>query len=308
MRYQRTIHQTVTCSGIGLHTGEPVTLRLRPAAEDHGIVFIRTDLGPTVSIRASAKQVISSKLSTTVGCDGVSVQTIEHILAACAGLRVDNLVIEVDRPEIPILDGSAAPFVRLLQRAGIKGQSRLQPYLRLIRPIQMGRPGSGLALLPTPFPKITYAIDFSDRVVQSQKYQYHCTEDEFIREIAPARTFGFLKDVEQMRAAGFIKGGSLDNAVVIGEQGVLNPEGLRFPDECVRHKVLDLIGDLALAGAPIVAHIVASCSGHEMNVDLLHHLQSQSDAWIMVTPDEHPSFAVDARRRGFSPVPATLPL
>ncbi len=289
MRYQRTIEASISCSGVGLHTGQVTLIRLHSAPEDHGIRFIRTDLARPVAIRAIAEQVVGTTLSTSLGvnggADGASIQTVEHLLAACAGLRVDNLLIEVEGPEIPILDGSAAPFVALLQRAGIKKQSRLQPYLRLIRPLQIGEPGAGVTVLPAPFPTINYTISFPDAVVKQQQYLYHGTEDEFTRGIAPARTFGFVKDVERMRAHGLIKGASLENAVVVGEDGVVNPEGLRFPDEFVRHKVLDLIGDLALLGVPLVAQVAATCAGHAMNFELVRALRAQPDAWVTVTPE-----------------------
>jgi UDP-3-O-[3-hydroxymyristoyl] N-acetylglucosamine deacetylase len=307
MRYQRTIQQTVTCSGIGLHTGQAVTIRLHQAAEDHGIVFLRTDLARPVAIRAVADHVISTTLSTSLGRGGVTVQTVEHLLAACAGLRIDNLLVEVDGPEVPILDGSAAPFVALLREAGVKSQSRLQPYMRLIRPIQVGAQEHGVTLLPAPFPKISYSINFPDAVVKRQEYHYHGAEEEFVQQIAPARTFGFLKDVERMRAMGLIKGGSLENAIVIGEEGVMNPEGLRFPDEFVRHKVLDLIGDTALIGCSLVAHMVAASAGHAVNLDLVRHLLDQPDAWVMVAPEEQRWNSVEAAPLA-SPFAASLPL
>ena len=288
MRYQRTIRGGISCSGVGLHTGQTTTVRLHPAPEDHGIRFVRTDLPRPVTIRAIAEQVVGTTLSTSLGTDGAAIQTVEHLLAACAGLRVDNLLIEVEGPEVPILDGSAAPFAALLQQAGIKKQARLQPYLRLIRPLRIGEPGSGVTVMPAPFPRISYTIDFPDAVVKRQHYLYHWTEEEFIQGIAPARTFGFLKDVERMRAHGLIKGASLENAVVVGDTGVVNPEGLRFPDEFVRHKVLDMIGDLALLGLPLVAQIEASCAGHAMNAELVRALRAQPDAWIKVAPEASP--------------------
>jgi len=301
MRYQRTIKESVSCSGVGLHTGQMTTIRLYPAPEDHGIRFVRTDLSKPVTIRAIAEQVVGTTLSTSLGADGTSIHTVEHLLAACAGLRVDNLLIEVEGPEIPILDGSAAPFVALLQQAGIRKQTRLQPYLRLIRPLRIGEPGAGVTVLPAPFPKISYTIHFRDAVVKQQHYLYHWTEEEFMQGIAPARTFGFLKDVERMRAQGLIKGASLDNAVVVGDEGVVNPEGLRFPDEFVRHKVLDMIGDLALLGLPLVAQIDAACAGHAMNSELVRALRTQPDAWIKVAPEE-PS----RPRRAEQPAPLVL--
>lgn len=293
MRYQRTIDRSVTCSGIGLHTGQTATLRLHPAPEDHGLLFVRTDLKRSAPIRATAEQVVSTAFSTSLGREGAGVQTVEHLLAACAGLRIDNLLIEVDGPEIPILDGSAAPFVSLLQDAGIKPLGSLQPYLRLIRPLQIGTSGQGVTLRPAPFPTINYTIDFGDAVVRRQEYGYQWSEEAFVREIAPARTFGFFKDVERMRAMGLIKGASLQNAVVVGEQGVMNPEGLRFPDEFVRHKVLDLIGDLTLLGVPLVAQVIAACAGHTMNLDVVHHVLAHPEAWITVTPESEPKSAAD---------------
>lgn len=308
MRYQRTIKESVACSGVGLHTGEVTVIRLHSAPEDHGIRFIRTDLARPVVIRAVAEQVVGTMLSTSLGTEGASIQTVEHLLAACAGLRVDNLLIEVEGPEIPILDGSAAPFVALLQQAGIKKQSRLQPYLRLIRPLQVGEPDSGVTVLPAPFSKINYTINFPDAVVKRQHYLYHWTEEEFTKGIAPARTFGFVKDVERMRARGLIKGASLDNAVVVGDEGVVNPEGLRFPDEFVRHKVLDLIGDLALLGLPLVAHVEAACAGHAMNFEVVRALRAQPDAWVTVTPEPaNPRHAEQPVSLAFSG-PVSLPL
>ncbi len=307
MRYQQTIDHSVTCSGIGLHTGQSVTLRLHPAPEDHGMVFKRIDHRRSAPIRAAADQVVSTAFSTSLGQDGNTVQTVEHLLAACAGLRIDNLLIEVNGPEVPIMDGSAAPFVSLLQQAGIKRLERLQPYMRLIRPLQVGRPGRGMTLLPTPFPKISYAIDFPDAAVRRQHYLYQWTEEEFVREIAPARTFGFVKDVERMRAMGLIKGASLDNAVVVGDQGVMNPGGLRFADEFVRHKVLDLIGDLSLAGLPLVAHVIADCAGHTMNLEMVCQLMAQPDAWVTVTPEEQPEDRnVPASDHAPAPLPAAV--
>jgi UDP-3-O-[3-hydroxymyristoyl] N-acetylglucosamine deacetylase len=285
MRYQRTIDASISCSGVGLHTGQMTSIRLHPAPEDHGICFVRTDLRRPVVIRAIAEQVVGTTLSTSLGVDGESIQTVEHLLAACAGLRVDNLLVEVEGPEIPIMDGSAAPFVALLQEVGIRKQARLQSYLRLIRPLRIGQAGAGVTVVPAPFPAISYTIDFTDAVVKRQQHQYHWTEEEFMQGIAPARTFGFLKDVERMRAHGLIKGASLENAVVVGEEGVVNPEGLRFPDEFVRHKVLDLIGDLALLGLPLVAQVSAVCAGHAMNFEVVRALRAQPDAWIKVVPE-----------------------
>ena len=305
MRYQRTIERSVDCSGIGLHTGAQVVMRLHPAPEGHGIVFIRTDLKHAAPIRATAAHVASTMLSTSLGREDASVQTVEHLLAACAGLRVDNLLVEVDGPEVPILDGSAAPFAALLQQAGLLCQNRLQPYLRLIRPLQIGRPGQGVALRPAPFPSIRYTINFADAVVGRQQYLYQWAEEEFLREIAPARTFGFVKDVERMRAMGLIKGASLDNAVVVGDEGVLNPQGLRFSDEFVRHKVLDMIGDLSLIGRPLVAQVDAECAGHAMNLEVVRHLLAHPDAWVMVTPE---SVSEPAVTQTALPLPASISL
>lgn len=300
------------CSGVGLHTGQVTTIRLHPAPEDHGIRFIRTDLARPAVIRAIAEQVVGTTLSTSLGVDGgaggASIHTVEHLLAACAGLRVDNLLIEVEGPEIPILDGSAAPFVALLQRAGIRKQAKLQPYLRLIRPLQIGEPEAGVTLLPAPFPKIDYTINFPDAVIKRQHYLYHWTEEEFTQGIAPARTFGFMKDVERMRAKGLIKGASLDNAVVVGDEGVMNPEGLRFPDEFVRHKVLDMIGDLALLGLPLVAKVEAACAGHAMNFEVVRALRAQPDAWVTVAPEPASPRRTEQPAPLALAVPLSLPL
>jgi UDP-3-O-[3-hydroxymyristoyl] N-acetylglucosamine deacetylase len=292
------------------------SIRLHPAPEDQGIRFVRTDWRRPVVIRAIAEQVVGTTLSTSLGvkggadggAGGASIQTVEHLLAACSGLCVDNLLVEVEGPEIPILDGSAAPFVALLQKAGIKKQSRLQPYLRLIRPLQIGEVGAGVTVVPAPFPMISYTIDFPDGVVKRQQHHYHWTDQEFVQDIAPARTFGFLKDVERMRANGLIKGASLENAVVVGEHGVVNPGGLRFPDEFVRHKVLDLIGDLALLGLPLVAQVSAVCAGHAMNFELVRALRAQPDAWVKVVPEPSTPSPVEQPVPLALSVPASLPL
>jgi UDP-3-O-[3-hydroxymyristoyl] N-acetylglucosamine deacetylase len=288
------------------------SIRLHPAPEDQGIRFVRTDWRRPVVIRAIAEQVVGTTLSTSLGVNGgaggASIQTVEHLLAACSGLCVDNLLVEVEGPEIPILDGSAAPFVALLQKAGIKKQTRLQPYLRLIRPLQIGQMGAGVTVVPAPFPMISYTIDFPDGVVKRQQHHYHGTDQEFVQEIAPARTFGFLKDVERMRANGLIKGASLENAVVVGEHGVVNPGGLRFPDEFVRHKVLDLIGDLALLGLPLVAQVSAVCAGHAMNFELVRALRAQPDAWVKVAPEPLTPSPVEQPVPLALSVPASLPL
>jgi UDP-3-O-[3-hydroxymyristoyl] N-acetylglucosamine deacetylase len=304
------------------------SIRLHPAPEDQGIRFVRTDWRRPVVIRAIAEQVVGTTLSTSLGVNGgvngvvnggvnggadggaggASIQTVEHLLAACSGLGVDNLLVEVEGPEIPILDGSAAPFVALLQKAGIKTQARLQPYLRLIRPLQIGQVGAGVTVVPAPFPMISYTIDFPDGVVKRQQHHFHWTDQEFAQEIAPARTFGFLKDVERMRANGLIKGASLENAVVVGEHGVVNPGGLRFPDEFVRHKVLDLIGDLALLGLPLVARVSAVCAGHAMNFELVRALRAQPDAWVKVAPEPLPPSPVEQPVPLALSVPASLPL
>jgi UDP-3-O-[3-hydroxymyristoyl] N-acetylglucosamine deacetylase len=268
--YQRTVAKRVSCTGVGLHTGMPAALALAPAAPDTGIVFVRRDLG--VEIPARADNVVDTTLSTTLGVGPARVATVEHVLAALTGMGVDNCRVEVDGPEIPILDGSAAPFVYLVREAGVRQQSPGKRFLLLQRAVEV-RDGDKLARLePAQEMSIRFTVDFDHPLVTDQSFDFTFSDRRFAREVAPARTFCFLRDIERMKAAGLAKGGTLENAIVVDDFSILNPGGLRFPDEFARHKVLDAVGDLSLVGMPVIAAFTARKSGHAMNQALVRKL------------------------------------
>lgn len=282
MIYQRTIKNTVSCYGIGLHTGRGVTLTLKPAAPNSGILFKRVDLPGQNMIEAKYENLIDTKLATTLGKGEVVVQTVEHLLAALMGLNIDNTIVELDAPEIPIMDGSAAPFIHLIKSAGIRNQDSRRIYLVIKKAIKIKEGDKTVSLLPSRNSKISYTIDFEHPLLKEQSTCYMHSEKEFIHEIATARTFGFKKEVEFLLENGFAKGGSLDNAVIVDDYRVLNKEGLRFEDEFVRHKILDSIGDLSLLGKPIIGHLVAYKSGHSLNAKLVSHILKNKNCWKLV--------------------------
>jgi len=284
MRLQRTLKNEVGFEGIGLHTGKMASVTMKPASRDAGITFIRTD--KQTVIKAHVGSVIDTAFATTIGHDGVKIRTVEHVMAAVAGLGIDNVVIEVNGPEIPILDGSSTELIEIILKAGIAEQGKKRPYLRIKRPILFDDGHSKIAALPFNGRRMTYSISFSHYGFGEQRLSLDIEEETFVREIAPARTFGFLKDIEYLRTNGLAKGGSLDNAIILGEHGVLNASGLRFKDEFVRHKVLDSIGDFALLGFPIYGHIIASKSGHSTNIKFLNRLLSLADAWDIIIEEE----------------------
>ena len=279
MIYQTTLQSSIHCSGTGLHTGTEVCLTLRPAPAGAGIVFVRTDIRETVSIKAEMRSVSASTFATTLENRGVSIATVEHLLAAFSGLGIDNAIVEVDGPEIPIMDGSAAPFVSLIKDAGIAQQDQYREYLVIREPMRMTEGERWVELCPAANLRISCTVDFDHPLISRQSYQVAFNGTTFQKEISPARTFGFLNDVAELRAKGYALGGSLENAVVVGDGGVLNTEGLRFPDEFVRHKILDLIGDFSLLGHPLIGHVTAYKSGHAMNHRLLRELLARLDCW-----------------------------
>lgn len=281
MRLQRTLKQEVSFEGIGLHTGRYSKVRLKPAPRDTGIIFIRTD--KEAIIKASIGSVTDTAFSTTLGYNGTKIRTVEHILAALYGLGIDNLIAEVNGPEIPILDGSSTELISLIIKGGIAKQSKKRPYIRITHPVSFADGNAEIAILPFNGRYITYRIHFNHHLLGEQKMNFEFTEENFAIEIAPARTFGFLKDVEYLKANGFARGGSFDNAIVLGESGILNSSGLRFKDEFVRHKILDLIGDLSLSGFPIYGHIIASKTGHSTNLKFLKKLLSNPGYWELVS-------------------------
>jgi UDP-3-O-[3-hydroxymyristoyl] N-acetylglucosamine deacetylase len=279
------LSRPVRFAGIGLHTGQSITLTIRPRKADSGIVFVRRDVpGGASIIRAHWRQTRATQLATVLGNPyGLSVATVEHLLAALRGCGVDNAVIELDGPEVPIMDGSAAPMVELIEQAGLQTQTAARRYIRILQPVEV-RDGDKFARLePAANASFSVGIDFPSRAIGRQQYSLVLDEGVFQRELAVARTFGFLEQIAALRAQGLTRGGSLDNAIVIDGDRIMNPEGLRFADEFVRHKLLDSIGDLYLAGAPIIGHYQAFKPGHGLNAALLRALFAREQSWSLVT-------------------------
>jgi UDP-3-O-[3-hydroxymyristoyl] N-acetylglucosamine deacetylase len=264
---QRTVAKRVSCTGIGLHSGKPATLTLAPAAADTGVVFVRMDVG--VEIPARSEAVVDTTLSTSIGNGKTRIATVEHVMAALHGMGIDNCRVEVDGPEIPILDGSAAPFVVLVHEAGVRTLPKGKRYLLIDQPVEVRDGGKLARLEPADGFSIHFTADFGHPLITNQSFHVALTDRAFEREVSRARTFCFLKDIERMQAMGLVRGGSLENAIVVDEFSILNPEGLRFPDEFARHKVLDAVGDLALFGLPVIGHLTAVKSGHAMNQALV---------------------------------------
>ncbi len=284
MDLQRTLKRSLSCAGIGLHSGRKVTLSLKPAPAGTGIRFRRTDLGG-VEIPARVSHVGAVAYATQLKLGEARVETVEHLLAALASARIDNAIIELNTPEVPIMDGSSAPFIYLIQEAGVRTLAEPRKYLKVTRPVTLTRGDKQIALFPSDHFKVSYTIGFDHPLLRHQARTIVLTEDSFIEDIAPARTFTFLKEVEMLRQNGLALGGSLDNAIVIGDTGVLN-SSLRFEDEFVRHKILDLVGDFALVGHQVVAHAVVHRGGHALHTAMAAQLLQESDAWQLV---EEPS-------------------
>lgn len=286
MAMQMTLKDKVTFTGIGVHSGRETTITLRPAEAGTGIVFHRVDLSPAVSIEAIAANVVNTRLSTTIGRSGAVVSTVEHLMAALAACGVDNAHVDIDGAEVPIMDGSAAPFVAAIRRAGVKTLSRPRRYLVVTKPVTVADGDKKVTIIPSRHFKVSFDMRFSHPAVASQYLSMRFDGDGFAASFAPARTFGFLAEVEMLKANGLARGGSLENAVVIGDEGVLNPEGLRFADEFVRHKILDTVGDLTLIGYPILGHVKSTRGGHDMNHRLVTELLARTDCWKLVETGE----------------------
>lgn len=289
MLAQRTLKSLTKAVGVGLHSGQRVELTLRPAAPDTGIVFRRVDLPQPVDIPISALAVTDTRLASTISNGSAKVFTVEHLMSACAGLGLDNLYVDITAEEVPILDGSASSFVFLLQSAGIELQNAPKRFVRLLKPVEV-REGEGpttkwARLSPYDGYKLSFEIDFDHPAVDStgQRVEFDMSTGSYTRDIARARTFGFTKDVEMMRASGLAMGGGLDNAIVMDDYKVLNSEGLRYNDEFVKHKILDAMGDLHLLGKPLLAAYSAFRSGHALNNKLLRELLAYKDAYEIVT-------------------------
>ena len=292
MLAQRTLKSLTKAVGVGLHSGQRVELTLRPAAPDTGIVFRRVDLPQPVDIVISAEAVTDTRLASTISNGSAKVHTVEHLMSACAGLGIDNLIVDITAEEVPILDGSASSFVFLLQSAGITLQTAPKRFIRVVKPVEV-REGEGAnskwaRLSPFEGYKLSFEIDFDHPAVDStgQRVEFDFSLNSYSRDIARARTFGFTKDVEMMRANGLALGGGLDNAIVMDDYKVLNSDGLRYNDEFVKHKILDAMGDLYLLGKPLLAAYSAFRSGHAMNNKLLRELLSRKDAYEIITFDD----------------------
>ena len=289
MIFQRTVKTMVKTTGVGLHSGNKVTLAIRPAPVNTGIVFMRTDLDPVVAIPAKAEQVREAMLCTVLmNDDGVKIQTIEHLFAALAGLGIDNAIIDVDAPEIPIMDGSASPFVYLLQSAGIAQQAAPKKYLRIKKPIKVEDGDKWAMLTPHQGFRVDFKIDFDHpEIARSQQHMVmDFSTSSFVQDISRARTFGFMRDIEYLRANNLALGGSMENAVVLDEFKVLNPDGLRYDDEFLKHKILDAFGDLYVAGNAIVGEFSAYKTGHALNNKLVRALLAQQESWELVSYEQ----------------------
>lgn len=276
---QRTIEKPVHISGVGVHSGKKVNLTIRPAPINHGIKFKRIDLPDSPCINAHINMVVDTSLATVIGHDGCIVSTIEHLMASFAGLFIDNALVEIDAYEIPIMDGSAGPFTSMILDAGIKEMDTPRFYFVVKNPIELEENGKSVKIYPAADFRITCSIEYDHPLIRNQSYSVIITEKGFETEIASARTYGFLKEIEYLRLYGFAKGASLDNAIVIDQNHILNEEGLRFQDEFVRHKILDCLGDFSLLGLPIIGHIVLSKSGHAYNHTFLKEFFRRRDSW-----------------------------
>jgi len=295
--HQRTVRKRVSSSGVGLHSGQPATLTLAPAAPDTGVTFVRMDLG--LEIPAHSANVSDTTLSTNLGLGSARVHTVEHVLSALFGMGIDNCRVEVDGPEIPILDGSAAPFVALIRQAQIAEQRRGKRFLVMERPVEVRDGEKHAGLEPADSLSFEFTVDFKHPLVTDQAFRFAFSDRAYEREVARARTFCFLRDIEQMKAVGLAKGGSLDNAIVVDEFSILNPEGLRYPDEFARHKVLDAIGDLSLAGLPVIGRFRAYKSGHGLNQALVKK--------VLADPTSHMVVRVSAEKE-LEPLRLRLPV
>ncbi len=285
MVIQRTLKNIIRATGIGLHTGQKIYLTLKPASEDHGIVFVRTDLESPIEIPALSCNVGDTRLSTTLERDHVRISTVEHLMSAFAGMGIDNAYVEVSAPEVPIMDGSAGPFVFLIQSAGIHQQEKLKKYIRIRKPCVVKEGDKWVKLEPFDGFKVTFAIDFDHPIMKksTQTTSVDFSTTSFVKEVSRARTFGFMDDLENLRVAGLARGGSFDNAIVMDSFHVLNDDGLRYGDEFVKHKVLDAIGDLYLLGHPLIGHFSAYKSGHALNNRLIRKLLRDQSSWELIS-------------------------
>jgi UDP-3-O-[3-hydroxymyristoyl] N-acetylglucosamine deacetylase len=282
---QRTLKNVIRATGVGIHSGEKVFMTLRPAAVNTGIVFRRTDLDPVAEVPARARYVSDTSMNTTLEYEGVRVSTVEHLMSALAGMGIDNAYVDVSNVEVPIMDGSAGPFVFLVQSAGIEEQSAPKKFIRVTQPLEVRQDDKWARLEPHDGFRVSFKIEFNHPIFSSHRTfaSVDFSTTSFLKEIARARTFGFMRDIEMLRARNLILGGSMDNAVVLDDYRVLNDDGLRYEDEFVKHKVLDAIGDLYLLGFPLIGAFSGYKSGHELNNALLLELLERTECWEEVT-------------------------
>jgi len=285
---QRTLKNIIRATGVGLHTGEKIYLTLRPAPADTGIIFLRVDLQRAVEIAARPGNVTDTRLSTTLEADGAKISTVEHLMSAFAGLGIDNAFVEVSAPEVPIMDGSAGPFVFLLQSAGIQEQNRPKQFIRIKKPLRIAEGDKWVKFEPFNGFKVSFAIDFEHPILRNstQVASVDFSTTSFVKDVSRARTFGFMEDLEALRSAGLAQGGSFDNAIVLDSFHILNDDGLRYKDEFVKHKVLDAIGDLYLLGHPLIGAFSAHKSGHALNNRLLRKLTADETAWELISYED----------------------
>jgi len=279
---QRTVADEISCTGIGLHSGKKVNLTIKPAPQNSGISFERIDISPGCKVKASFDNVVDTNMATTIGFNGYSVSTVEHIMAAFFGMGIDNALVQIDGGEIPIMDGSSAPFIFLLKNAGVTIQNSHKRFLLVKKSVKVKDGNRSVKVNPSNELKITYKIDFDHPLIKDQSYEISFSKSSFVDEISRARTFGFLRDVQTLKNNGLAKGGSLDNAIVVDDFRVLNEDGLRYKNEFVRHKLLDFIGDLAILGCVPIGHFVVERSGHSMNQKLLRLFMAQERSWEVV--------------------------
>lgn len=289
MAWQKTVRRAVSANGVGIHGGEQVALRLRPAPPGTGVVFVRTDLGIAIPARAESARDLA--YATTLRLRGAEARTVEHLMAAVAGVGVTNLFVDLSGSEVPILDGSALPFVELIGRAGVADQGVTLPEMHVLRAVRVGDDERWIELRPAPELVVDYVVSYNSPAVGRQRFVGTITPQRFASAIAPARTFGFLEEVAPLRQRGLGLGGSLDNCIVVDRERILSGE-LRFPDEFVRHKVLDLIGDLALLEYPVHAHVVAHRAGHSLHVAVVNELLASPESWELAEPDRLAPFTV----------------
>lgn len=285
MQFETTVQRPVEAHGVGLHHGVPVSVRILPAPAGTGIVFLRTDLD-RFPVPASYRHVARVSYATSLMRQGVLISTTEHLLSVFYSMGIDNASIEIDNLEVPILDGSGDPWVALLAEAGVKYYRRKRRYLRILRPVSVEAPNKRLTILPADRFMLSCDVFFNHPMVGRQQLEMEVTPQRYARQLAPARTFGFAYELDQLRNMGLIRGASLENAVCFDESSVMNPEGMRFPDECCRHKALDLIGDLALIGKPLLGHVIAERAGHAMHVALVAKIMSDPTLYELLSFDQ----------------------